>query len=266
MKIMKKIRIIDLELAYRDEGEGQPIVFLHAFPLNQTMWDEQIDAFSADYRVITFDWRGFGASTQGERRVTMDVLADDLEGLLVALNIGSATICGLSMGGYAALAFYRRFSSRVKSLILCDTRATADSEEARATRLRTAESVRASGPSAIAEQMATKLLGPSTVESRPATVARVRGMIESNRSEAIAQAQEGMAARPDSSDLLGRIVCPTLVMVGREDQLTPQEEVERMAERINAVRFEVITQAGHLPNLERPAEFNRLLDDFLVST
>jgi pimeloyl-ACP methyl ester carboxylesterase len=114
MNIMKKIRINDLELAYRDEGEGEPLVFLHAFPLNQAMWDEQIDAFSTDYRVITFDWRGFGASTPGERRVTMDVFADDLAGLYDALKIRSATICGLSMGGYAALAFYRRFSSRVK--------------------------------------------------------------------------------------------------------------------------------------------------------
>ena len=81
MNVMSKIRINDIELAYRDEGEGRPLVFLHAFPLNQTMWDEQIDAFSTDYRVITFDWRGFGASTQGERRITMDVFADDLAGL-----------------------------------------------------------------------------------------------------------------------------------------------------------------------------------------
>ena len=266
MNVMSKIRINDIELAYRDEGEGRPLVFLHAFPLNQTMWDEQIDAFSTDYRVITFDWRGFGASTQGERRITMDVFADDLAGLFEALNIGSATVCGLSMGGYATLAFYRRFSSRVKSLILCDTRATADTDEARATRLHTAELVRASGTSAIAEQMATKLLGKTTIETRPATVARVREMIESNRAEAIAQAQEGMAARPNSSEVLSRIVCPTLVMVGREDQLTPQEEVKRMADGINTARFEVITQAGHLPNLERPAEFNQLLDDFLAST
>jgi 3-oxoadipate enol-lactonase len=266
MNVMKKIRINDVELACRDEGKGQSVVFLHAFPLNQSMWDEQIDAFSPDYRIITFDWRGFGASTQGERRVTMDVFAEDLRGLIDALQIESATICGLSMGGYAALAFYRRFADRVKSLILCDTRATADTEEAKATRLHTAESVRASGPSAIAGQMTTKLLGTTTIGTRPALVARVQEMIESNRSEAIVQAQEGMAARSDSNEVLGRIDCPTLVVVGSDDQLTPQEEVKRMADGITGARFEVIPQAGHLPNLERPAEFNRLLADFLAST
>lgn len=126
---MKKIKVNDVELAYRDEGTGKPVVFLHAFPLNQTMWDKQVAEFASSHRVITLDWRGFGESGLNSTPSSLSVFADDLAELLNVLGIEKATICGLSMGGYAAFAFYRKFAERVNALILCDTRATADTEE-----------------------------------------------------------------------------------------------------------------------------------------
>ena len=127
-----------MEICYRDEGKGQPLVFLHAFPLDQSMWDDQVSHFATGYRVITLDWRGFGKSSLGEGPSTMAAFASDLAGLLDSLKIERATICGLSMGGYAAMAFLREHGHRVQALVLADTRATADTDEARQNRLKMA--------------------------------------------------------------------------------------------------------------------------------
>lgn len=150
---MKKIKVNDVELAYRDEGSGEPIVFLHAFPLNQGMWDEQVAAIAPNHRIITLDWRGFGESGMSSTHSSMAVFADDLAGLLDLLGIEKATICGLSMGGYAAFAFYRKFAERVNALILCDTRAAADTDEGKRGRYEMAELARTKGASAIGEKM-----------------------------------------------------------------------------------------------------------------
>lgn len=262
---MNKIRINDVEIAYRDAGAGRALVFLHAFPLNQSMWDGQFDLFAADHRVVSFDWRGFGSSTIGSRSSTMDVFAEDLAGLLDALGIARATLCAVSMGGYAAFAFYRRFAHRVEGLVLSDTRATPDTEEGRAKRRQMAELALESGPSAIAGEMVDKLLGETTRGTNQALVTRVREMIEANRSEALAAALQGMAERADSTDLLSRIDVPTLIIVGSEDKLTPLEDAERMAQGISGAQLEVIAHAGHLPNLERGEDFNRLLAGFLAA-
>lgn len=260
---MKKARVNGVELAYRDEGAGAPLVFLHAFPLNQTMWDGQVTAFAGRRRVVTFDWRGFGASSAGGGISGMDVLADDLAGLLDELQIGRAAICGLSMGGYAAFAFARRRADRVEALILADTRPTPDTEEGKQGRRDAAELVRQSGPAAIAERMLPKLLGPTTRRDRPQVLSQVRAMIEANRPEGIAQASLGMAEREDATPLLGQLSCPTLVIVGNEDQLTPPSDSEKMSRLIPGARLAVIPGAGHLSNLEQPEVFNRHLAEFL---
>lgn len=142
---MKKIKVNDVEVAYRDEGPGQPIVFLHAFPLDQSMWDEQFTEFASNHRVITLDWRGFGKSDMSSIHSSMPVFADDLAGLLNFLAIEKATICGLSMGGYAAFAFYRNYAERVNAVILCDTRAAADNDEGKRGRYEMAELARTNG-------------------------------------------------------------------------------------------------------------------------
>jgi pimeloyl-ACP methyl ester carboxylesterase len=264
---MKKVSINGVELAYRDESPagaaGAPIVFLHAFPLNQTMWDEQAQALRAKRRVVTFDWRGFGESAIGADETTMDRFADDLAALLKHLGIDRAIICGLSMGGYAAFAFYRKYARLVSALILADTRATADTDEGKQARRDLAALARKSGPSALVETMTSRLLGETTLRDKPQIVERVRLMIESNTGEGIARASLAMAARSDSTDLLERIDCPALVIVGAEDKLTPPSEAEKMSGAIGAARFEIISGAGHLPNIERPDDFNLAITKFL---
>jgi pimeloyl-ACP methyl ester carboxylesterase len=262
---MNRIKINGIDLSYRDRGAGIPVVFLHAFPLNQTMWDEQIDFLSSKFRVVTLDWRGFGESTPGSGETTLDSMAGDLAGLLDHLSIEKAVICGLSMGGYAAFAFFRKHPDRIRGLILADTRATADSEDGKRGRFEMAATVRSKGPAALVETMTRRLIGQTSFNENPAVVERVGRMIMSNNSEGIAQALVAMAARPDSSDLLARIDCPTLVICGEEDTLTPPEEARMISRAIAGSILELIPRAGHLPNVEQPDVFNRVVLKFLES-
>ncbi len=261
---MKRIKIDGAELAYRDEGSGKTIVFLHAFPLNQTMWDEQIEALSSEYRVVTFDWRGFGQSSLGEGISSIDVFADDLARLLKGLHIDGAVICGLSMGGYAAFAFYRKYSEFVSALILADTKSPADTEDGKRGRYEMADLTRSKGPSALVDVMTPRLIGETSSRNNRIIAERVKEMIESAQSEGIAQALVAMANRPDSDDLLSRIACPALIIVGKEDKLTPPAEAEKMHKLLPHSSIETIQDAGHLPNLEQPESFNRVVKEFLA--
>jgi 3-oxoadipate enol-lactonase len=227
------------------------------------MWDEQVATLSRTYRVITLDWRGFGASEVGETEVTMDVFADDLAALLDELQIERTTICGLSMGGYAAFAFYRKYAHRVKALILADTRAPADTEEGKTGRYEMAELARKAGAAALVEPMTPKLLGATSLQNKPALVERVQGMIRVAQAEGIVRALLGMAQRTDATDLLAQITCPTLIIVGSEDKLTPPSDAEKMSQRIPNAQLEIVATAGHLSNLEQSETFNRLVANFL---
>jgi len=167
-----KATISGINIDYRDAGAGEPVIFLHAFPLNQTMWDEQVAALAHHCRTITLDLRGLGNSEAAGETSTMDEMASDVRGLMAALEIKRATIVGLSMGGYVALAFYRNYPDAVRALVLADTRASADSPEARARRMQSAEKAEREGTGAIAEDMIPLLLGRSTLESQPDIQAR----------------------------------------------------------------------------------------------
>ena len=258
-----KIRINGINFDYSDRGAGIPIVFIHAFPLNQTMWGEQVAALANHCRVITVDLRGFGKSDVAEGPYTMDQMAADVRGLMSALGIDRAVLAGLSMGGYIALAFYRNYPEAVRALVLADTRATADTNEARERRLKSAEKAEREGARAIADDMILMLLGRSTVERRPDIVEQVRAMIEANSPQAIAAAQRGMAARLDSTGILASIDFPTLVLVGSEDTLAPVAEAEAMSNAIRGSLIQVINGAGHLSNIEQPAQYNSIVIEFL---
>ena len=260
-----KATINHFSINYRDQGSGEPVIFLHAFPLNQTMWDEQVAALSHHCRTITLDLRGFGGSDIGEAPATMEQMAADVRGLMSVLDIERATLVGLSMGGYVALAFYREYPEAVRALALADTRASADTHAARERRLQSAEKAEREGASAIADDMTPLLLGQTTQRTRPDIAARVRAMIEGNSPQGISAAQRGMAVRRDSTYILAAIDFPALVIVGAEDQLTPVAEAESLRDGIRGARLHVIEGAGHLSNVERPAEFNAALAAFIES-
>ena len=202
---MSLIRIDDIQIAYTDAGVGRPVVLIHGYPFNRSLWNEQLTALSASYRVIVPDLRGFGESDASPGPATMNRMAQDVAALLDHLEITRAVIGGLSMGGYVALAFYKQFPSRVRALILADTRAQADTEEAKQTRAQQAEKALAEGMAGIADAMLPKLLTPETVSKRPEIVKRVRDMMLKTKPEGTAAALLGMAAREDQTDLLSNI-------------------------------------------------------------
>jgi pimeloyl-ACP methyl ester carboxylesterase len=253
-----------ITIAYSDDGTGLPIVFLHAFPLNRTMWTQQEEALSSQFRVITIDLRGHGESDAPLWRYTLDQSADDVCALLGHLAIQQALFVGLSMGGYILFAFYRKYANRVKGLILADTRAQADTAEGKDGRFQMAQTAYKKGPSAIADMMIPKLLSPVTVQSKPELVRQVRAMIEGNQISGIVGDLMAMAERPDSVLLLSQITCPTQIIVGERDQATPPSDAHLMADQIPAARLAIIPEAAHLSNLEQPDTFNQIVTAFAV--
>ncbi len=253
-----------ITLAYNDTGQGLPLVFLHAFPLNRTMWAPQEEALSRKFRVITVDLRGHGESDAPLWRYTLDQFADDVRSLLDHLSVPRAVLVGLSMGGYLIFSCYRRFPDRIKALVLADTRAEADKPEVLTWRFELAQRVYRQGPSAVADEMGPKLLSPTTIATRPDLVEHVRKIILSTQVSGIVGDLMAIAERPDSTGLLPGITCPTLVVVGDRDVLTTAAENERIAKAIPGAKLEIIPEAGHLSNLEQPELFNKAVETFLA--
>jgi 3-oxoadipate enol-lactonase len=260
---MSVVRVRGIELAYEVSGAGMPVVLLHGFPFNRTLWREQAEALSGHYRVITVDLRGHGETAATPEPATMEEMAEDVAALLDELGVARVVLGGLSMGGYVALAFTRLFPERVRALLLADTRPQADTDEARLAREATAVRALREGMHTVAEAMLPKLLAPSTQAARPEVVARIREMILNTDPQGAASALRGMAVRMDHTKSLREINCPTLIIVGSLDQITPPSDAELMNREIRGSRLEVIAGAGHVSNVERPAEFNRALENFL---
>lgn len=258
------IEIVDNALAHADVGRGLPVVLLHAFPLNRTMWEPQIAALFGECRCIVPDLRGFGHSPKSGP-YSMERHADDVVALLDALQIEQAVMAGLSMGGYVALALFRHHRKRVRALVLADTRAAADSAEAKQKRNDLIAVATNEGTASIADKQITGLIGKSTREKQPELVERIRGIMTGESVEGIVGALTAMRERPDSTAMLAEIDVPTLVVVGEEDTITPVKESRAMHEAIRGSRLEIVPGAGHLSNLERPAAFNAGLSDFVGS-
>jgi 3-oxoadipate enol-lactonase len=261
---MAKARVRDLELAYDDMGAGTPVVLLHGFPFNRSLWRAQAVTLAANHRVVTPDLRGFGESTVVAEPATMTALAEDVAALLDELQLARVTLGGLSMGGYVALAFYRLFPRRVRALVLADTRPQADTAAARTNRENMAQRALAEGMHTIADAMLPKLLTPATHATRPEIVAHVREMILATPPVGAAAALRGMALRRDQTNLLPNILAPTLVIVGSEDAITPPVDAELMRREIRGARLVRIEGAGHCSNLERADDFNHALLTFLA--
>ena len=253
------------EIEYDVRGEGPAVLFLHAFPLGQFMWEAVAESLAGSHRVVRFDARGFGASPAGDEPLTMERIADDGAALLGLFGIEKAVVAGCSMGGYAAFAFVRRHAERLAGLVLQDTRAAADTEEARANRTTLAARVLEEGAVAAVEAFLPKLVGETTKRDCPELVAQLRERILATSARGISNALRGLGARADSRDTLGQIQVPTLVVVGEEDVLTPPAESESMAAAIAGSRIEVIPRAGHLSNIENPAVYGAALARFLDS-
>ena len=254
-----------MELVFRESGAGRPLVLLHAFPLSSAMWMSQREELAASCRVITPDQRGFGGSPLGEDAPSLDAAADDVAALLDRLGLDRVVLGGLSMGGYVAMAFLRRYVDRVDALLLADTKATADPEAAKANRERIAAAVEGDATSTVlVDEVLPTLLGTKTVAARPLVAGRVRGLVQAAPPPAVAWAQRAMAARPDSFETLRAFDRQALVVVGEQDTLSPPTDAEAIAAALPQGRLVVLPEAGHLTAVETPEAFNAQVIGFLA--
>lgn len=253
-----------LVLHVREEGSGLPVVLLHAFPLSCAMWTDQRDGLSDVARVITPDLRGFGESPSAQDDPSLDHVADDVATMLDRLGLDRVVLGGLSMGGYAAMAFARRHPRRLRGLVLADTKATADPPPARDKRERIAARLDAEGNvGALVDEVLAGLCGPTTARERPVVMYRVKAMVEAAPPSAAAWAQRAMAARPDSLEVLGTVTVPALVVRGEEDELSTQADAEAMVDALPDAQLEVLGGAGHLSAVEVPEDFTGVVRQFL---
>lgn len=248
------------------QGQGQPLLLVHGFPLDHSMWRHQLSALSMHFHVIAPDLRGFGQSHgAGAHVLRMEQFADDLAALLDAVRIpGAVHFCGLSMGGYIAWQFWARHRSRVARLVLCDTRAVADPTDAAQARLALAQRVMEEGSEVVAEAMLPKLFAESTRVEQPELVEGTRQTMARTERTAVAGALRGMAERPDFAPLLTKIDVPALVICGQHDSISPPAEMAAIARAIPAAEYVEIPGAGHMAPLEKPAEVNTAIREFLT--
>lgn len=250
-----------------EQGRGTPLVLVHGFPFAAASWSAELEALAPRMRVVAPSMRGFGASAPLET-TSIDAMADDVAAVLDALGISEPVVLGgLSMGGYVTLAFARKFPSRLRALVLADTRAEPDSEEARANRDKAIAAVEGGDLSGFVERLFDMILSPATRAAQPAVVDRVRTMALAASPASVVAALRALRDRPDARPALAAIAVPTLVVVGEDDALTPPSASRAIAAAMRSELAEVVVipRAGHLSNLEQPEAFQRAIADFVSS-
>jgi pimeloyl-ACP methyl ester carboxylesterase len=260
---MHRIKSGDAEIVYWTLGDGPPVVLLHPFPAHHEFWLPVAEALATRYRLILPDLRGHGDSGVGEGPATMDKHAADVIAVMNDADVGRAPLLGVSIGGYVLFEFWRRYRGRVAALGLCNTKAPADTAEARAGRLQAANDVLERGTEPFFETMIPRLLGKTTRETRPDLVDGALRMMRKMSPEDVAQVQRGMAERPDSVETLKTINVPTLLVTGDEDIMTGVNETELMRQHIAGSQLRVTPKAGHYFPWEQPGEAAKLLRQFL---
>jgi 3-oxoadipate enol-lactonase len=262
---MEKLVSGDADIFYDVAGNGPPVVLLHPFPVNHEFWFPVSRLLSQRYRLIIPDVRGHGDSGIGEGPATMQKHAEDISRVMTAVGVGRAPLVGVSIGGYAIFEFWRKFRDRVSAVALCNTKAGADTGDARNARLEAAQGVLERGTEPFFEGMLQKVLGETTRRSRPDLVEGALRMMRKMSAEDVAGVQRGIADRPDSVAMLKTINVPTLIITGDEDKLTGIPEAEIMKHNIARSHMRVVAKAGHYSPWEQPEEVGKLIRQFLDS-
>ena len=260
---MQRLRSDDAEIVYEVRGSGPPVVLLHPFPSHHEFWYPIAPALESRFSLILPDLRGHGDSDAGEGPALMQKHARDIEKLLDAVGIRKAAFVGCSIGGYIMFESWRRFRERMTALVLCDTRPQPDTVEARANRLKNAATVSEQGTEPFLEGMIPKLMGATTVTTRPDLVEGARAMMRKMSAEDINLVLLGMAERPDSVADLKTINVPTLIVIGEEDGFSTPADGEFMRQNIAGSQLKVIPKAGHYAPWEQPEAVGKILRQFL---
>jgi pimeloyl-ACP methyl ester carboxylesterase len=260
------IPVNNFHLSYDDVGEGNiPIIFLHGYPFDKTMWQGQLDVLKSSYRLIACDIRGFGKSTDEESLLSMDLFGEDLITFMDKLRIEKAIICGLSMGGFIALNALKKYPNRFDALILCDTQCIADTPEVKEKRYKIIKEIEVGGATNFNEGFIKSVFHKDTITTKKELVEQLRSVVFANSENIIKKGMVALAERLETCSTLKEISIPTLIICGREDEVTPLFQSEFMHEKIKGSILHVIDNAGHVSNLEQPQEFNKHLLGFLTT-
>jgi 3-oxoadipate enol-lactonase len=257
----------DITISYNDQGpdDAPVIIFIHGFPFNKTMWRQQVEALKGSYRTIAYDVRGHGNSETGNEKFSIDLFASDLIGLMDELNLDTAILCGLSMGGYIALNAVEKYPERFEAIILSNTQCTADTPEGIEKRMKTIQSIKETGVEKYAEESIKNLFLPVSFSVKQKAVAAVKQMIINTSQQSLCSTLQALADRKETCSNLDEINIPVLIMVGREDKITPPPTARMMHEKIHNSLMYVLDHAGHLANIENQYEFNYQIRSFVDS-
>ena len=266
-RIGNNIRIVinNLAVSYSDHGpdDAPVIIFIHGFPFNKSMWNGQIESLKDNYRVIAYDIRGHGNSDPGIDDFFIELFVRDLLLLMEKLRIEKSILCGLSLGGYIALNAVLKYPDRFDGLILNDTQCIADTPEVKENRCIAIIRIKEKGVKQYADEIIKNLFAPESFRKRENIIAEVKEMIISTPEQTLCNTLHALAERKETCTRLHEINIPVLIMVGKEDKITPIAAAQQMHEKILNSKLEIIQQAGHLSNLENPTAFNTHLVNFL---
>ena len=261
------LNVNNQKVSYTDEGKyGAPvIIFIHGFPFNMSMWTPQIESLMDYCRVITYDIRGFGNSDAGNEEFTIGLFAKDLISLMDALKIEKTILCGLSMGGYIALNAVENYAARFSALILSDTSCKADTTEAKEKRMKAIENIKNDGVEKYADESIKNLFAPESYTNQAKEIAAVKEMIMKTPVQSLCNGLIALSVRKETCSILKKIKLPVLILVGKEDKITPPAAAYYMHEKIQGSFLKVLEHAGHLSNMENSEEFNNELKRFVES-
>lgn len=259
MKLVNKC----IEVQLHGNRENQPIVFIHGFPYDHTMWNAQVNELKNDYYVVTYDIRGLGQSYVGDGQYTMEAYVHDLNAVIDELGLDNPIICGLSMGGYIALRAIESNTDKYAGLILCDTKAEDDDKEAKLKRAAGIDKINVSGLESFVEDFVPNCFAPKSIKEKSDIFEHTLNVARSHNKTGVKGALIAMLSRTNTSKSLNKINVPTLVVCGTNDKLTPPEVMEKMTKKIPNSTYKKVPNAGHMSPLENPEAFNKALRSFL---
>jgi len=262
-----KLMVNNMQVNYTDVGpdEAPVIIFIHGFPLNLSMWDKQLEALNDKFRLISYDIRGHGESDAGNDVFSIELFVTDLIGFMDSLKVTKASVCGLSMGGYIALNAIEQYPERFESMVLCDTTCKADLPEGKEKRMKAVENIITNGVHNYASESVKNLFASGSFKSNNPAISEVKEMITNTSELSLCSTLLALSSRKETCSKLSEIKVPVLILVGDEDIITPASAAMFMHEGLKNSNLKIINGAGHLSNLENPAEFNQHLIVFFDS-
>jgi pimeloyl-ACP methyl ester carboxylesterase len=254
-----------LTVSYSDHGpdDAPVIIFIHGFPLNKSMWYSQMEALKGNYRVIAYDIRGHGYSDPGIGDFFIELFVNDLHRFMERLKIDRSILCGLSLGGYIALNAVLKYPGRFDGLILNDTQCIADTPEVKEKRRNTIAHIKQIDIEQYADESIKNLFSPESNGKNANAIARVKEMIINTPKQTLCNTLNALAERKETCSQLQEINIPVLIMVGKEDKITPVAVARQMREKIVDSKLKIIANAGHVSNMENPVAFNSQLVKFV---